>query len=162
MTYPIICDIYRKSIWDTIHTSYMSDCYEKYSTWHVLPSHPSHNISRCHVLEKSSKRVKKWLFTFSQNVKKWTAVSQEMPLIEYFDSSEFSEPPDYSDEFEFSSPKHSESSKFFEPSEYSHVSEYSVSIKFFDLKFFFLPSKKFLLLLLIAGLAGGIESQKKK
>ena len=67
-----------------------------------------------------------------------------MPLIEYFDSSEFSEPPDYSDEFEFSSPKHSESSKFFEPSEYSHVSEYSVSIKFFDLKCFLTIKKNFI------------------
>ena len=66
----------------------------------------------------------------------------KIPLMEYFDSSEFSEPPDYSDELEFSSPKDSELSKFFEPSEYSHVSEYSVSIKFFGWKIF-LTIKKF-------------------
>ena len=52
--------------------------------------------------------------------------------IRIFDSSEFSEVPEYSDELEFSSPKYSESSRFFEPSEYSHSSEYSVSIKNFE------------------------------
>ena len=74
--------------------------------------------------------------------------------IRIFDSSEFSEVPEYSDELEFSSPKYSDSSRFFEPSEYSHVSEYfelskfferseyshvseySVSIKIFDYRFF--------------------------
>ena len=98
--------------------------------------------------------------------------------IRIFDSSEFSEVSEYSDELEFSSPQYSESSKFFEPSEYSHaseysesskffepseyshVSEYSVSIKIFDYKFF--DHEKNLLLLLIAGLAGGIQSSKKK
>ena len=63
--------------------------------------------------------------------------------VEYFDTSEISELP-----------------KCFDDLEYSDVSEYSVSF------FFFLSSKIFafikyvLLLLVIAGLAGGIQSQK--
>ena len=61
--------------------------------------------------------------------------------VEYFDTSELSELP-----------------KYFDNLEYSDVSEYSVS--------FFLSSKMFafikyvLLLLVIAGLSGGIQSQK--
>jgi len=63
--------------------------------------------------------------------------------VKYFDTSEIFELP-----------------KYFDDLEYSDVSEYSVS-------FFFLSSKIFafikyvLFLLVIAGLAGGIQSQKK-
>ena len=87
--------------------------------------------------------MKKQLFIFSQNVKKWMTISHKSASLEYFDTLEISELP-----------------KYFDDLEYSDVSEYSVSF------FLFLNSKIFafikyvLLLLVIAGLAGGIQSQK--
>ena len=86
-------------------------------------------MSRAGKIFKKSEKMAVHFFPECEKVNKSFT---KIPLIEYFDSSEFSEPPDYSDELEFSSPKDSELSKFFEPSEYSHVSEYSVSINFFD------------------------------
>ena len=62
--------------------------------------------------------------------------------VEYFDTSEISELP-----------------KYFDDLEYSDVSEYSVSFFFFSSKIFAFI-KYVLLLLVIAGLAGGIQSQK--
>ena len=68
-------------------------------------------------------------------------ISHKSASLEYFDTLEISELP-----------------KYFDDLEYSDVSEYSVS--------FFLSSKIFafikyvLLLMVIAGLAGGIQSQK--
>ena len=66
---------------------------------------------------------------------------KKMPL-EYFDESEISELP-----------------KYFDDLKYFDVSEYSWSINFFGLQNFCVI-KYFLLLLVIAGLAGGIQSQK--
>ena len=63
-------------------------------------------------------------------------------LVEYFDSSEISQLP-----------------KYFDALEYSDVSEYSGSTNF--LRKFLSLTKYYLLLLVIAGLAGGIQSQKK-
>ena len=93
-------------------------------------------------------------------------------------TSEFSELPEYFDDLEFSSPKHSGLSKFFEWSEYSEsweysdvteyfdfteysdVSEYSGSIKIFGLQNNFCDNQIFFTVIVIAGLAGGIKSQQ--
>ena len=77
MAYPNISDFYWKAICNSMLIQYMCDYYVKRFTQVFWTSYRRERISIRHTMEKSSKRMKKAMFTFWQFVKKWTLPLQK-------------------------------------------------------------------------------------
>ena len=77
MAYPNISDFYWKAICNSMLIQYMCDYYVKRFTQVFWTSYRRERISIRHTMEKSSKRMKRAMFTFWQFVKKWTLPLQK-------------------------------------------------------------------------------------